>query len=158
MLLSGGWGSAVCVDTLPNGTEVEVSCEMGHGAKYTFEKQYEGMSTSIEWGFVNATYNDAEFCNATANGELCNTCISCDDGSIEAGCTNLELGRKVECGETYERCDSLPFFPFELATMKLSASDTEALTSSSTTNTPAALAFSFLATILTLAVVVGQMM
>ena len=43
MLLSGGWGSAVCVDTLPNGTEVEVSCEMGHGANYTFEKQYEGM-------------------------------------------------------------------------------------------------------------------
>jgi hypothetical protein len=42
--------------------------------------------------------------------------------------------------------------------MKVSASDTEALTSSSTANTPAALALSFLVTTMTLVVVVGQMM
>ena len=72
-----------------------------------------------------------------------------DDGSVEADCTNLELGRKVECGETYEECDSLPFFPFldeKVKKMKVSASNTGALTSS----------LSFLATIMTL-VVVGQM-
>jgi hypothetical protein len=96
-----------------NGTEVEVTYDCGNLNKvtYIFEKEMEGLETSIEWGFFNDTYNgsdlevisETEFCNATVNGERCKTCNSCDNGSIEADCTNLELRRKVECGEIYER-------------------------------------------------------
>jgi len=50
----------------------------------------------IQWfGFGGDQWK--EFCNATV--KLCKTCNSCDNGSIEADCTNLELRRKVECGE-----------------------------------------------------------
>ena len=153
---------------------------------YNFVKDLEGMQTLIEWsdqtnlkdvelsiasgvvpnatsmsngtGYVEPVFS--KICNATVNGELCNTCISCDDGSIEADCTNLDLGRKVECGETYGECVPLPFFPFldeKVKKMKVSASNTGEMTSSSASNTPAALALPFLVTTMTLVVVVGQM-
>jgi hypothetical protein len=54
-------------------------------------------------------------CNATANGESCDTCIFCDDGSVEADCTNIERGRKVECGDIFVQnftSTSYTFFPF----------------------------------------------
>jgi hypothetical protein len=54
-------------------------------------------------------------CNATANGESCDTCIFCDDGSVEADCTNIERGRKVECGDIFVQNFTSSwyfFFPF----------------------------------------------
>jgi hypothetical protein len=174
---SSGFGASICSgsvgsDAFGNETEVIYYCG-SYGWGYSFKEELDGMETQIEFdqtnlkdieryiasGVVpNATKNNgtgyvepvySKICNAMVNGELCNSCISCDDGSIEADCTNLDLGRKVECGETYEECDSLPFFPFldeKVKKMKVSASNTGALTSS----------LSFLATIMTL-VVVGLM-
>jgi hypothetical protein len=116
-------GPSICVTTLTNGTEVTYDCGDLNKVTYTFEKEMEGMETSIEWGYYNDTYSsDLEEvisdatgdCNATANGQSCDTCIFCDDGSVEADCTNLELGTKVECGDIFvQTLDTpYPFFPF----------------------------------------------
>jgi len=181
---SNGFGASICSDSVGSvefGNMTEVTYCGSYGMNYHFVKDLEGMETRIEWSdqtnlkdvemsiasgvvpngteYVEPVYS--KICNATVNGELCNTCISCDDGSIEANCTNLDLGRKVECGETYGECVPLPFFPFldeKVKKMKVSASNTGEMTSSSASNTPAALALSFLVTTMTLVVVVGQMM
>lgn len=116
-------GPSICLVTLPNGTDVDYSCGDLTKVTYTFEKEMEGMETTIEWGYYNDTYNGLEEvisdasgdCNATANGESCDTCIFCNDGSVEADCTNVELGAKVECGDIFVQNLSgtpYPFFPF----------------------------------------------
>jgi hypothetical protein len=102
-------GPSICVTTLPNGTNVTYYCGDLNKVTYTLEEEMEGMETSIEWGYYNATYPDEKeevisetsVCNATANGQSCDTCIFCDDGSVAADCTNLELGTKVECGDIF---------------------------------------------------------
>lgn len=94
--------------TLPNGTEVTKE-EGPRTTTYNFEEDFKGMETSITW-----ENEETEYCNATADGEDCTTCIRCDGGMFEVDCTNLELGRKVECGEQVNwYCgDGVPFIPF----------------------------------------------
>ena len=118
-------GPSICTTTLANGTEVTYDCGDLTKVTYTFEKEMEGMETSIEWGYYNDTYNGSDLevisdasgdCNATANGQSCDSCIFCDDGSVEADCTNVELGAKVECGDIFVQnftdTPPYPFFPF----------------------------------------------
>ena len=119
-------GPSICMATLANGTEVTYDCGDLTKVTYTFEKEIEGLETSIEWGYYNDTYNGSDLevisdasgdCNATANGQSCDTCFFCDDGSVEADCTNVELGAKVECGDIFVKTltpdiPPYPFFPF----------------------------------------------
>ncbi len=48
--------------------------------------------------------------------------LLCNDGSIEADCTNLELGTKVECGDIFVNDVDLPypFFPFLVEKVEVS--------------------------------------
>lgn len=115
-------GPSICVTPSPNGTDVTYYCGNLYKLTYTFGNEMYGMETSIEWGFYNDTYTDGQEevisqtsdCNATANGQSCDTCIFCDNGSVEADCTNLELGTKVECGDIFVNSSDAPypFFPF----------------------------------------------
>ena len=117
-------GPSICMIQLPNGTEVSYYCGDLTKLTYVFENEELGttLESSIEWGYYNATYPDEQEevisdtsgdCNATFDGVSCDTCIFCDDGSVEADCTNLELGTKVECGDIFvETADvPYPFFP-----------------------------------------------
>jgi hypothetical protein len=98
--------------TLPNGTEyieyIGVSSE-----SYFFKNELKGLTTVVTWE------GETEDCVATANGEDCLTCTLCANGSVSADCTNLEYGRKVECGDNpllyFGGLAVLyPFFPFLL--------------------------------------------
>jgi hypothetical protein len=111
-------GPSPCQITLPNGTEyteyVGVSSE-----SYFFENELEGLTTSVTWE------GETEDCVANANGEDCLSCTLCADGSVSADCTNLEYGRKIECGENpllYFDLNRVPypFFPF-LSTFEYTA-------------------------------------
>ena len=79
--------------------------------KYDYENETDGVLTHVIW-----EDDETSDCNATAMGFDCTSCSICDDGTVEADCTNLEQGRKVECGEVnvrevdYDHPD--PFFPF----------------------------------------------
>jgi len=120
---SGGFiGPSICLVQLPNGTEVDYYCGDLNKLTYLFESESGTLESSIEWGFYNTTYpneqeeviSETSVCNATFDGLSCDTCIFCDDGSVEADCTNLELGTKVECGEIFVNSADVPypFFPF----------------------------------------------
>ena len=136
---SGGMiGPSICFIQLPNGTEVDYYCGDLTKVTYTFEKEMEGMETSIEWGYYNDTYNGSDLevisdasgdCNATANGQSCDSCIFCDDGSVEADCSNVEQGTKVECGDIFIQnftdTPPYPFFPFLIENFNLMGSACE---------------------------------
>lgn len=128
---SGGIiGPSICNIQLPNGTEVDYYCGDLNKMTYLFEQsKYDVQSqrnelgtleSSIEWGFFNATYpnegaeviSETSVCNATFAGLSCDTCIFCDDGSVEADCTNLEFGTKVECGDIFVNSADVPYYPF----------------------------------------------
>jgi hypothetical protein len=95
---------------LPNGTEyieyIGVSSE-----SYFFGNELNGLTTVVTWE------GETDDCVATANGEDCLSCTICANGSVSADCTNLEYGRKVECGDNpllyFDGCAvPYPFFPF----------------------------------------------
>ena len=106
-------GPSIASTMLPNGTEI--TQYVGESSKtYIFDGELTGLTTFVSW-----EGDDAEHCLAMANGEECNHCDLCNDGtSFDADCTNLENGRIVECGEIAsllelsENGDELPFFPF----------------------------------------------
>ena len=120
---SGGMiGPSNCLVQLPNGTDVDYYCGDLYKLTYLFENELGTLESSIEWGFYNTTYpnereeviSETSVCNATFDGLSCDTCTFCDDGSVEADCTNLELGTKVECGDFFVNSTvwSWPFIPF----------------------------------------------
>jgi hypothetical protein len=106
------WPS-IAITELPNGTEI--TQYVGESSwNYIFEGELTGLTTVVSW-----EGDDAEDCVATADGQECQLCTLCNDGtSFDADCTNLENGRIVECGEIAsgnEISDDgvyLPFFPF----------------------------------------------
>ena len=111
-------GPSICLIQLPNGTDVDYYCGDLYKLTYLFDNTLE---SSIEWGFYNTTYpnereeviSETSVCNAKVDGLSCDTCTFCDDGSVEADCTNLELGTKVECGDFFVNSTvwSHPFYP-----------------------------------------------
>ena len=119
-------GPSPTITILPNGTEIEGYDAVDTQVTYVFEKEFKGIETSVTWGISETEYETAtRYCNATIRSwqripwkeiyEDCATCIVCSDETVEADCTNLEQGRKVECGETqvdYMDEYSYPFFPF----------------------------------------------
>lgn len=66
--------------------------------KYNYENGTNGVLMHVIW-----EDDKTSDCNATAMGFDCTSCSICDnvcdDGTVEADCTNLEQGRKVDCGE-----------------------------------------------------------
>ena len=120
--------------TLPNGTEyieyIGVSSE-----SYFFENELNGLTTVVTW------VGETDDCVATANGEDCLSCTLCANGSVSADCTNLEYGRKVECGDNpLLYFDGLavpyPFFPF-LSTFEYKADSNATLPAAGEAHTTA---------------------
>jgi len=144
-------GPSICLIQLPNETEVDYYCGDLNKLTYLFESESGTLESSIEWGFYNTTYpneqeeviSETSVCNATFDGLSCDTCIFCDDGSVEADCTNLEFGTKVECGEIFVNSADVPypFFPFSVEKSIMGSASEASGSSNKFTSTIAAWVF-----------------
>jgi hypothetical protein len=91
---------------------------------YKYSKVAAGIDTYVFWEYPGASECLAGEVIAEIGGSggtiqtACKSCTFCDDGSVEADCTNLVKGRKVACGEGVVRGPvskrSTPFFPYVL--------------------------------------------
>ena len=72
---------------------------------YKYSKVAAGIDTYVFWEYPGASECLAGEVIAEIGGSggtiqtACKSCTFCDDGSVEADCTNLVKGRKVACGE-----------------------------------------------------------